>query len=182
MTEPDEMSSEGSDETDSEERDTLEIQEPRDLFLIGILSPLLLLAFLFIILLISPILETVGEYIPRGLAQDTAHVLEILISERGFNLIVYVTYPISILSIIADAILISDAKLRRIGGVAILPLILAVAVLIGGAENAGAVAGIYNAVLGGIVAMAGWGTIIWYVAARKSALNREKEEPQQPGS
>lgn len=172
MSGSDEMSSDGSDSTNSEERDILEVREPRDLLLVGILSPLLLLMFLFIILLISPILETVGEYIPRGLAGDIAHVLEILISERGFNLIIYITYPISVLSIIADAILISDAKLRKIGSVAILPLILAVAVLGIGAEDAGAVAGIYNAVLGGAAAMAGWGTIIWYVAARKNALIR----------
>lgn len=173
MTESDKISSDGSAATDSEERSALEIREPRDLLLVGVLSPFLLLAFLFIILLISPILEIIGESIPRSLAEDIAYVLNVFISERGFNLIFYITYPASILSIIADAIIIRDTKLRLIGGAAILPLVLAVAVLgVGGAEDAGAVAGIYNTVLGGIAAMAGWGTIIWYVAARKETLNR----------
>lgn len=78
MTESDKISSDGSDSTNSEERGTLEIRSPRNLLLVGILSPLLLLVSVFIAEIVN-----ISNF-------------DIL------KVIFYTTYLISILSLVVD--------------------------------------------------------------------------------
>lgn len=78
MTESDKISSDGSDSTNSEERGTLEIRSPRNLLLVGILSPLLLLVSVFIAEIVN-----ISDF-------------DIL------KAIFYTTYLISILSLVVD--------------------------------------------------------------------------------
>lgn len=182
MTESDEVSSDVSETSDSGERDILEIREPRDLLLVGILLPFLLLAFLISIMILSPLLEVVVigiSYVSQDLA-DSIKNMDIPSVGVSFETVFYITHLVPILSIIADSILVGDSRLRLIAGVAVIPLGSAV-LLLSGIGDVGSLAGIYYGMAGIGVAFVGWGTIIWYVAARKNALNRKKE-PQQPGS
>lgn len=177
MSGSDKMPSDISGVTNSEERDALEIREPKDLLLVGVLSPLLLLVLIIGLMILSPLIEgiVVGvSYISQDLAEYIKSVNLDGVIPR-FETIFYITHLVSILSIIADSVLIGDAKLRLIASAAVLPLGSAVAIL-GGIGDVSPLAGLFLG-MGGIgVAFVGWGAIIWYTAARKNALIRIGDE------